>query len=53
MSITVEECIRRVKTEIVRTHAFASSLGKRERLEELEAMLKDYEKQQAEGVTEL
>lgn len=53
MPITVSECIRRVKREIERTHTFPDSVSKRRRLEELGEMLKEYENQQAAGITEL
>lgn len=53
MTITLQECIRRVNREIERTQSFPDSVGKREHLQELEEMLRDYQKQQAAGVTEL
>jgi hypothetical protein len=53
VAITVDECIRRVTKEILRTRAFPESVGKRERLAELEAMLREYEVAKASGITEL
>jgi len=42
MSI-MDECIRRINAEIIRTERFPDSAGKRSRLAELKAMLQEYE----------
>lgn len=52
MSFIVDECIHRIKTEIMRTQAFPDSFGKRKRLTELEAMLKEYEQAETAGTAE-
>lgn len=43
MSIIVDDCIRRIEAEIVRTQAVPDSAGKNKRLAELKAMLQEYE----------
>lgn len=48
MAFIVDECIRRIKAEIIRTQRFPDSAGKRKRLAQLQAMLAEYE--QAENV---
>jgi hypothetical protein len=48
MAFIVDECIRRIEAEIVRTQRFPESAGKRKRLTQLQAMLEEYE--QAEDV---
>ena len=52
MTFIVQECLERVKAEIVRTNNFPDSVGKRERLAELEAMLQEYKDADAEGTVE-
>ena len=52
MSIIVDDCIRRIEAEIVRTQMFPESAGKSKRLAELKAMLQEYEQAEAEGLTE-
>lgn len=52
MSITVDECIRRVTKEIMRTDAFPDSVDKQDRLAEREALLKEYEQAKTSGITE-
>lgn len=49
MSIIVDDCIRRIEAEIVRTQTFPDSAGKSKRLAELKAMLQEYEQAEAAG----
>jgi hypothetical protein len=49
MSIIVDDCIRRIEAEIVRTQAFPNSAGKSKRLAELKAMLQEYEQAETAG----
>jgi hypothetical protein len=49
MSIIMDDCIRRIKTEILLTQMFPDSAGKSKRLAELKAMLQEYEQAEAEG----
>jgi|ERR1041385_3939984 hypothetical protein len=49
MSIIVDDCIRRIEAEIVRTQAFPDSAGKSKRLAELKAMLQEYEQAETAG----
>lgn len=53
MSMIVDDCIYRIKAEIARTKRFPDSVGKRERLAELQAMLEEYEQAEAAGIEEL
>lgn len=53
MSIIVDDCIRRIEAEIVRTQMFPDSVGKSKRLAELKAMLREYERAEAEGTEEM
>jgi hypothetical protein len=48
MAFIVDECIRRIEAEIIRTQRFPDSAEKRKRLAQLQAMLAEYE--QAENV---
>ena len=49
MAFIVDECIRRIESEIIQTQRFPDSTGKRKRLAELQEMLQEYE--QAEKAT--
>jgi hypothetical protein len=49
MAFIVDECIRRIEAEIIRTQRFPESAGKRKRLAQLQAMLEEYE--QAENIS--
>jgi hypothetical protein len=52
MAFIVDECIRRIEAEIIRTQRFSESAGKRQRLAQLQAMLAEYE-QVEDATTEL
>jgi hypothetical protein len=52
MSIIVDDCIRRIEAEIVRTQMFPESVGKSKRLAELRAMLLEYEQAETAGLAE-
>lgn len=49
MAFIVDECVRQIEAEIIRTQRFPDSAGKRKRLAQLQAMLAEYE--QAENVS--
>lgn len=49
MSIIVDDCIRRIEAEIVRTQTFPDAAGKSKRLAELKAMLQEYEQAETAG----
>lgn len=52
MAFVVDECIRRIEAEIIRTQRFPESAGKRKRLAQLQAMLEEYEQAEAAGLAE-
>ena len=53
MAFIVDECIRRIEAEIIRTQGFPESFGKRKRLAQLEAMLGEYEQAENANTKEL
>ena len=53
MSIILDDCIRRIEAEIVRTQMFPDSAGKSKRLTELKAMLQEYEQAEAAETAEM
>ena len=52
MAFIVDECIRRIEAEIIRTQRFPDSDGKRRRLAELQAMLEEYEQAEEASTAE-
>jgi hypothetical protein len=49
MAFIVDECIRTIEAEIIRTQRLPDSVKKRERLAKLESMLEEYEQAEAAG----
>jgi hypothetical protein len=49
MAFIVDECIRRIEAEIIRTQRFPDSTGKRKRLAEPQAMLEEYDRQRTQA----
>lgn len=43
MAFIVDECIRRIEAEIIRTQRVPESVGRTKRLAQLQAMLQEYE----------
>jgi hypothetical protein len=52
MAFLVDECMRRIEAEIIRTQRFPESVGKRKRLAQLEAMLEEYEQAEDTNIAE-
>ena len=52
MAFIVDECIRRIEAEIIRTQRFPESAGKRKRLVQLQAMLEEYEQADDANIAE-